>query len=165
MIRKTGPLALLAGLLLVASSDTVLAAEKNVLLYVVDDQGSTDAGCYGNAAIKTPGLDALAASGTRFTHAFCTTASCSASRSVILSGQYNHANGQYGHQHSYHHFSSFPNVKSMPVLLADRGYRTASAGKYHVAPEEVYHFEAYIKGPSPAQMADECRELIAKGER
>ena len=137
-------------------------AERNVILYVVDDQGSTDAGCYGNPVIKTPGLDALAAAGTRFTHAFCTSASCSASRSVILSGQYNHANGQYGHQHSYHHFSSFPSVKSMPVLLAGRGYRTASAGKYHVAPEEVYHFEDYIKGPSPAQMADKCRELIAE---
>jgi N-sulfoglucosamine sulfohydrolase len=149
------------GLLVLASLPIAQAAEENVLLYVVDDQGSTDAGCYGNPVIKTPGLDTLAAAGTRFTHAFCTTASCSASRSVILSGQYNHANGQYGHQHSYHHFSSFPNVKSMPVLLAERGYRTASAGKYHVAPEEVYHFEQYIKGPSPAEMADRCRELIA----
>lgn len=137
------------------------AGDSNILLYVVDDQGTTDAGCYGNPAIKTPGLDTLAAAGTRFTHAFCTSASCSASRSVILSGQHNHANGQYGHQHSYHHFSSFPNVKSMPVLLAEQGYRTASAGKYHVAPEEVYHFEQYIKGPSPAQMADNCRDLIA----
>jgi len=150
---------LLSPLLLLAGN--VPAAEQNVLLYVVDDQGSTDAGCYGNPAIKTPGLDALAAAGTRFTHAFCTTASCSASRSVILSGQYNHANGQYGHQHSYHHFSSFQEVKSMPVLLAERGYRTASAGKYHVAPEEVYHFEEYLNGPSPAQMADKCRDLIA----
>jgi N-sulfoglucosamine sulfohydrolase len=161
MIRKTWALILLSGALLVAGFATAPAAEKNVLLYVVDDQGSTDAGCYGNPVIKTPGLDALAGAGTRFTHAFCTTASCSASRSVILSGQYNHANGQYGHQHSYHHFSSFPNVKSMPVLLADRGYRTASAGKYHVAPEEVYHFEDYIKGGSPVQMADNCRDLIA----
>ena len=161
MIRKTWPRVLFTGLLILASFATARAAEKNVLLYVVDDQGSTDAGCYGNLVIKTPGLDALAAAGTRFTHAFCTTASCSASRSVILSGQYNHANGQYGHQHSYHHFSSFPNVKSMPVLLADRGYRTTSAGKYHVAPEEIYHFEEYVKGPSPAQMAENCRDLIA----
>ena len=41
------------------------------------------------------------------------------------------------------------------------GYRTGQIGKYHVAPEEVYHFEQYIKGPSPAEMADRCRELIA----
>lgn len=140
---------------------TAVAAERNVLLYVVDDQGSTDAGCYGNDVIKTPGLDELAKNGTRFTHGFCTTASCSASRSVILTGLYNHANGQYGHQHSYHHFITFANVKSLPVLLADNGYRTASAGKYHVAPKEVYHFDQFIKGGSPVQMAENCQELIA----
>ena len=91
MTWRTRPLTLLVAFLILAGPTH--AAEKNVLLYVVDDQGSTDAGCYGNPVIKTPGLDTLAAAGTRFTHAFCTTASCSASRSVILSGQYNHANG------------------------------------------------------------------------
>ena len=136
---------------------------RNVLLYVVDDHGTDDAGCYGNPVIKTPGLDALARNGTRFTHAFCTTASCSASRSVILTGLHNHATGQYGHQHGYNHFVSFPHIKSLPVLLAGAGYRTASAGKYHVAPEDVYHFQQYIKanGRSPAQLADYCKQFIA----
>ena len=94
----------MAGLAVLSAVQGVHAAAKNVILYVVDDQGTTDAGCYGNDVIKTPGLDLLAKHGTRFTHGFCTTASCSASRSVILTGLYNHANGQYGHQHSYHHF-------------------------------------------------------------
>jgi N-sulfoglucosamine sulfohydrolase len=134
--------------------------KRNVLLYVVDDQGSTDAGCYGNPVIKTPGLDRLAREGVRFTNAFCTTASCSASRSVILSGQHNHANGQYGHQHDYHHFSSFSSVKSLPVLLEEAGYRTACAGKYHVAPEEVYRFQHFLKRKDPPQMADDCRGFI-----
>jgi len=152
------------------------ARRPNVLLYVVDDQGTNDAGCYGNRVIKTPSLDLLAGEGTVFTHGFCTTASCSASRSVILSGQYNHATGQYGHQHSYHHFVSFPNVRTLPVLLAGAGYRTISAGKYHVAPEEIYHFQHYPtgnrfrsaehqKGGSPAQMADICREYIAADDK
>ena len=76
----------------------------NIVMVVVDDLGTGDAGCYGNPVIKTPGLDLLAQHGTRFTHGFCTTASCSASRSVILTGLYNHANGQYGHMHDFHHF-------------------------------------------------------------
>ena len=106
----------------------------NVILYVVDDQGSTDAGCYGNPVIKTPGLDELAAHGTRFTHAFCTTASCSASRSVILSGLY-HYNGQYGHEHAYHHFSSFPmsahcrTSSPRPATAPPGGASTTSARK------------------------------------
>ena len=146
----------------------------NILLYVVDDQGTTDAGCYGNDAIKTPGLDLLAHNGTRFTHAFCTTASCSASRSVILTGLYNHANGQYGHQHSYNHFITFPDIKSLPVLLEEAGYRTARIGKYHVAPPEVYRFgekismgaevyrskDAITKGGSPSSGANNCRSFI-----
>jgi len=135
----------------------------NILLYVVDDQGTDDAGCYGNSVIKTPGLDTLAEEGTRFTHSFCTTASCSASRSVILSGLQNHATAQYGHVHGYNHFSSFDNIKTLPVLLAGAGYRTASAGKYHVAPEDVYHFQKYIAKdtPSPEKMAEQCRKYIA----
>jgi len=134
----------------------------NVVLIVSDDHGLETLGCYGNPVIKTPNLDALAAEGVRFTNAFCTTASCSASRSVILSGMYNHANGQYGHQHSYHHFISFPNVKSLPVLLTEAGYRTGRIGKYHVAPDEVYKFDVALRGNSrsPVEMADNCREFI-----
>jgi N-sulfoglucosamine sulfohydrolase len=142
-------------------STVLMAAEKNVILYVVDDQGTNDAGCYGNQVIKTPGLDALAAAGTRFDYGFCTTASCSASRSVILTGIYNHANGQYGHQHSFHHFISFPNIKSLPMQLATAGYRTASIGKYHVAPKSVYPFQQFLRGNSPEKMAVACKPLIA----
>ncbi len=136
------------------------ANRLNVILYVVDDQGSTDAGCYGNPVIQTPGLDTLAAHGTRFTHAFCTTASCSASRSVILSGLHNHNNGQFGHQHAYHHFSSFDRVRSLPVLLTEAGYRTARCGKYHVAPESVYQFGQVVQAGHPRRAADNCRSFI-----
>lgn len=135
----------------------------NVVLIVADDHGLDAVGCYGDPVVRTPNLDRLAAEGVRFTHAFCTTASCSASRSVILTGLHNHANGQYGHEHSYHHFISFANVKSLPVLLAEAGYRTARIGKYHVAPEDVYRFESALPGDSrsPVQMAENCRDFVA----
>ena len=144
----------------------MFAAEKrrpNIVLFVSDDHGLEAVGCYGNPVIKTPNLDRLAAEGVRFTHAFCTTASCSASRSVILTGLHNHANGQYGHQHSYHHFVSFDNIKSLPVLLSEAGYRTARIGKYHVAPQGVYKFEVVLQANSrnPVEMAEKCREFIA----
>jgi N-sulfoglucosamine sulfohydrolase len=143
------------------------AAQRNVVLIVTDDQ-SPDAGCYGNPVLKTPHLDALAADGTRFTDAFCTTASCSASRSVILTGLHNHANGQYGHQHNYHKFSSYANIASLPVYLSNAGYRTGLCGKYHVAPESVYRFEQKIPGNSrsPVAMADNCAKFIGeKGDQ
>ena len=117
---------LLIWLVLVGMAASLPAAEAerpNIVLFVTDDMGA-DAGCYGNPVIKTPHLDALAKEGVRLTNAFCTTASCSASRSVILTGLFNHANAHYGHAHAYHHFSAYKTVKSLPVLLAEAGYRT-----------------------------------------
>lgn len=124
------------------------AADRNVVFFVADDHGAEAIGAYGNRVVKTPSLDQLASEGVRFTHAFATTASCSASRSVLLTGVHNHRNGQYGHEHEYHHFSAFPNVRSLPVLLAEAGYRTARGGKFHVAPESVFRFHQVITLPT-----------------
>jgi len=115
---------------------------RNVVLFVVDDQGF-QAGCFGNDVIKTPSLDRLAKEGVRFTHAYATTASCSASRSVLMTGLHNHAIGHYGHAHGYNHFSTYETVKPLPVILENAGYRTCSIGKYHLAPRYVYKFQEY----------------------
>ena len=89
-----------------------LGKKPNIILIVADDHGMNDLGCYGNRAISTPNLDALASEGLRFTRAYATAPSCAASRSVILTGLYNHLNGMYGHVHSYHHFRSHEFLKS-----------------------------------------------------
>lgn len=148
-------------LLVAAVALPLAAAPRNVVLFVADDHGC-DAGCYGNPVIQTPNLDRLAAEGNRFDFAFCTTASCSASRSVILSGQYNHATGHYGHEHGYNHFTTYDNVRTLPVLLTEAGYRTCRIGKYHVAPEAVYHFEQALRADprSSVEMAEKCADLI-----
>lgn len=139
------------------------AAERNIIFFITDDESPT-LGCYGDKAAATPAIDAVAADGTLFLNAFATTASCSASRSVVMSGLHNHRNGQYGHQHSFHKFSSWHNVVSLalPRVIANAGYRTAQIGKYHVAPEEVYKFQTYLKGNgrNAVQMAEQCREFI-----
>jgi N-sulfoglucosamine sulfohydrolase len=145
-------------------------ARPNIVLVVADDHGRDALGCYGNPQIKTPHLDALAADGTRFTAAFCTTASCSPSRSVILSGQHNHRNGMYGLQHDEHHFQSFDTVKSLPVRLGEAGYRTARIGKFHVGPEPAFAFQTVLSagaandpatiGRSPVEMAEQSRGVI-----
>ena len=147
-----------------ATAPSAFAAERNVVLVITDDQGRDSAGCYGNPVIQTPNLDALAEDGTRFTEAFCTTASCSASRSVILTGLHNHRNGHYGHKHSFHNFESFEWIQSLPNLLNEFGYRTARVGKYHVAPEEHYRFDKALRASSrnPVQMADAAKDLIAE---
>ena len=154
----------ICGLVLLAmfvSVPLATAAKRNVVLVVTDDQ-SPDFGAYGNPVLKTPNIDSLAQDGTLFRYAFCTTASCSASRSVIFTGLHNHANGQYGHQHRYNKFSSYDNILSLPVYLSAAGYRTARCGKYHVAPEQVYKFQTIIPGNdrNPVQMADNSKAFI-----
>lgn len=151
------------------------AGRLNIVLIVADDHGTDALGAYGNPVVKTPHLDALAAEGTRFTHAFCTTASCSPSRSVILSGQQNHRNGMYGLEHQIHHFSSFNAVRSLPVRLAEAGYRTARVGKFHLAPESVYSFQSVLSGGkandpasigrSPVEMANLTREFLSASDQ
>lgn len=150
-----------------AISSQLTAAEKNIIFFITDDESPT-LGCYGDPIAKTPAIDSLAADGTLFLNAFATTASCSASRSVVMSGLHNHKNGQYGHQHAYHKFASFDNVVSLalPRVLANEGYRTAHIGKYHVAPETVYHYETYLKGNgrNAVEMAEKCEEFITNEE-
>ena len=112
----------------------------NILLLIADDLGRM-AGCYGEPAIRTPNIDALAARGTRFDMAFTSTASCSASRSVIYTGLHTHQTGQYGLHHDYHHFMTFADVPTAPRLLNEAGYHTGIIGKVHVGPAEVYPWQ------------------------
>ncbi|HUQ71339.1 MAG TPA: sulfatase [Planctomycetaceae bacterium] len=133
-------LAILIGMGLLSGNGDA-AARPNVIMIVADDLG-LQLGCYGDTVAKTPNIDRLAADGTRFTRAYTTTASCSASRSVILTGLYNHATGHYGHAHADGHFSTYESVKSLPNILGEAGYRTCLVGKYHVSPDYIYKFEA-----------------------
>lgn len=137
-------------------------SKPNILLFVSDDHGMDALGCYGNSVIKTPNLDKLAREGVRFLNAYCTSASCAASRSVILTGKYGHATGSYGHVHDYHHFRTYDTIVSLPVLLAKSGYLTARIGKYHVAPEEVYQFDKVLKADprNTVEMALSCNEIF-----
>lgn len=158
-------LALTISMLLPGSLALGEEQRPNVILYVADDHGF-QLGCYGDNVAKSPAIDRLAAEGTKFLRAHCTTASCSASRSVIMTGLHNHATGHYGHAHSYNHFSTFQTVRPLTQHLHDFGYRTCSIGKYHLAPRDVYHFESYendgIPGGSrnPVVMAENARKWI-----
>ena len=139
--------------------------KPNIVLMVADDHG-LDTGTYGNTWIRTPNLDELATGGVRFTQAFCTSASCAASRSVILTGLYNHANGTYGHTHGAHHFSCFENTVTLPTLLNEAGYRTACIGKKHYAPKRIFPFQTDYGddpcGRDDVKMAEMCRPFISE---
>jgi len=140
---------------------------RNVMCLIADDQAAI-AGCYGNDVVRTPNMDRLAREGTRFTHAYATTPSCSASRSVILSGLQNHKNGQYGHAHLPANFHTQPQVQSIPRILKEQGFRTGVVGKLHVQPADVYPWDyeqtAEFGNRDVWDMGQKVRDFLAESE-
>ncbi|MDO8283647.1 MAG: arylsulfatase [Rhodoferax sp.] len=127
----------------VASQATRGAAVRpNIVVLVADDWGFTDVGSFGGE-IDTPNIDALAHRGTRFTN-FHAAASCSPTRSMLLTGVDNHRNGvgnlreAMPREHlgkSGYLGSLSQNVVTVATLLQDSGYRTYITGKWNVGSE------------------------------
>src|SRR5512137_117853 len=66
-----------------------LAAETkspNIVFIMADDLGWSKTGCYGQAKIRTPNIDRLAAQGMRFTRAYSGAPVCAPSRCVLMTG-------------------------------------------------------------------------------
>lgn len=63
------------------------AKKPNIIVFLVDDLGWSDLGCYGNAYNQTPNIDKLAADGIRFTNAYASSL-CTATRASIMTGVY-----------------------------------------------------------------------------
>ncbi len=136
--------ALLAIACLVFCFSAFAEKQPNILLITADDMGTT-AGCYGDRFAVTPNLDQLAAEGVLFDNAYVTHASCSPSRSSILTGLYPHQNGHIGLAGLHPEYQLKPDILSLPAVLKEAGYVNGILGKQHVkegAPEQVpFDFE------------------------
>ncbi len=103
--------------------------KRNVLFIAVDDL-RPQLGCYGHAQMKTPHMDALAASGTLFNRAYCQQAVCSPSRISLLTGKRPDTTKIYDLQ--THLRKTMPDVITLPQAFKNAGYYTQGFGKiYH----------------------------------
>lgn len=110
----------------------------NIILITADDLG-LQLGCYGDSIARTPNLDAFARQGAIFKNAYVTQASCSPSRSSMLTGLYPHQNGQVGLSHTG--YQMFDSIRTLPQMLKEEGYVNAIIGKLHVEPAAHFPFD------------------------
>jgi N-sulfoglucosamine sulfohydrolase len=164
---------LLVGASVVLSAKVGAAPRPDIVLITTDDQG-LNAGCYGDKLAITPNLDRLAAEGVLFSRAYVTHASCSPSRSSILTGLYPHQNGHIGLAGEHPEYVLKPGISTLPVLLKTAGYYNGIIGKQHVnAGSNDMPFDfAWARSTSPAvtrdvrMVADKANEFFKQaGDR
>ena len=66
----------------------VQSQRPNVVLIITDDVGYGDFGSYGAPDIKTPNIDRLARDGVRLTDFYANGATCTPTRTGLISGRY-----------------------------------------------------------------------------
>ncbi len=101
----------------------------NILIIHADQHRIDCLGAYGNADIKTPHIDQLAADGVRYNNSFCPFPVCTPSRYSLLCGQYVHE-----HRGWTNRSTLALDIETFPKMLRAAGYRTKAVGKMHFTP-------------------------------
>ncbi|MEZ6132815.1 MAG: sulfatase-like hydrolase/transferase [Planctomycetaceae bacterium] len=123
----------LQGTSVTAADSGQVASRPNVVMILADDMGSVDLNCYGSSDLATPELDALAASGVRFTQFYAAAPVCSPSRAAFITGQYPQHAGVPGNVSSASGHAGMPEAtQTVGELFAAQGYVTGHVGKWHL---------------------------------
>jgi arylsulfatase A-like enzyme len=160
-MRNFGWLSFGLFLLLTASSDGLdcaCAADRppNIVVFLVDDLGQRDLGCYGSTFYETPHIDRLAADAMKFTQAYSNCPVCSPTRASLMTGRYPQRCGitdYINNSRSNQPEGWTRNTKLLPAPyedhlaldertiaeeLRDAGYATFFAGKWHMGREGFF---------------------------
>ncbi|MBK8038028.1 MAG: sulfatase [Verrucomicrobiaceae bacterium] len=147
-------------LVLCALCPSLFAARPNVLFILAEDHGA-QFGAMGRSDVKTPRMDALAASAALFRRAYVAYPVCSASKACLMTGLQGHTNGLINNTNNFFkHAAKLTEAEknSPPYLhtrirttaptlieaLVQNGYHTAVSGKLHVSPNERFPYHDFI---------------------
>ena len=128
------------------------SSKPNVLLVSIDDLNDW-VGCLGgHPQAKTPNIDRLAEMGTLFANGHCQSPVCNPSRASMMTGRYPHTSGVYFLSPDLKEAPVLKNLKTMPEVFADNGYKTMAAGKIFHGGDRRF-FQTYLPtggfGPRP----------------
>ncbi len=129
------------------------AAKPNIVLIMADDLGYGSLGCYGHPEVKTPHIDALAATGIRFTDFHSNGAMCTPTRAALMTGRYQQRCAWVPDSELTPLFRKqrLENLRQrwawgvsteeifLPELLGQSGYRSTLIGKWHLGYDRKFH--------------------------
>jgi arylsulfatase A-like enzyme len=127
-------------------------SKPNVLLVSIDDLNDW-VGCLdGHPQARTPNIDRLAKMGTLFKNGHCQSPVCNPSRASMMTGRYPHTSGVYFLSPDLKEAPFLKNLKTMPEVFVDHGYKTMAAGKIFHRGDKRF-FQEYLPtggfGPRP----------------
>lgn len=111
------------------------AAKPNIVFILADDLGAFDLSCFGRPDYKTPRIDSLAKDGIRLTAAYSNSATCSPTRTALITGRYQNRLmiGNYDPLPANRPDMMLPADKpTLASQLRSAGYATALVGKWHL---------------------------------
>jgi choline-sulfatase len=126
---------------------------QNLLVIMSDEHSRKVLGCYGNPIVHTPNLDALAASGTRFSQAYTSSPICVPARAAFAVGKYVHQVGFWDNADPYD-----GSAQSWHHLLRERGHHVTSIGKLHFRSSEEDN--GFSEELLPMHVVDKKGDLI-----
>lgn len=98
------------------------APQPNLLLITIDTLRPDHLGCYGDRQARTPNIDALAAAGTRFEHAYTPVPITLPSHTVMMTGTY----PMYSGIHDFSGNSLNLQQPTLASILRQQGYATGA---------------------------------------
>lgn len=104
----------------------------NIIIFLTDDLGYGDLGCYGHPIIKTPHLDRFASEGVQMFDMHSAATVCSPSRAALLTGRNGYRSGFYNIAGFFGTTLDKKEI-TLPQLLREAGYETAFFGKWHLS--------------------------------
>ncbi len=119
-------LLLIPGLLSVSCTGDRAELPPPNILWLTSEDNSPMLGCYGDTFATTPNLDALAARGFLYTHAYSNAPVCAPSRNTIITGVYANSGG---HEHMRSFYRKSDDVRLYPEFLRKAGYYCTNNSK------------------------------------